>query len=149
MPVFALGAALGALLAYFFDRQNGRGRRAMLVDRTGAFARSGGRAAARTSAGVAAEAHGVSQKLQHREEQPKEFDDATLANKVRSEIFRDADAPKGDVVVNVQDGVVQLRGEVEGPELIDELVEQARKVQGVRDVENLLHTPGTEAPMHE
>jgi osmotically-inducible protein OsmY len=67
---------------------------------------------------------------------------------VRSEVFRDPHFPKGDVNVNVQDGVVQLRGEVERAELIDELVAQTHKVQGVRDVENLLHLPGTKAPMH-
>ena len=33
-------------------------------------------------------------------------------------------------------------------DLIDALVERAQKIQGVREVENLLHTPGTEAPMH-
>ena len=87
--------------------------------------------------------------MTHLQEEPKEFDDATLANKVRTEIFRAADAPKGDVSVNVQDGVVQLRGEVEQPELIKDLVEQTRKIQGVREVENLLHVPGTEAPMHQ
>jgi BON domain len=148
MPVFAFGTALGALLAYFFDPQNGTRRRNMLVDRTAGFFRSGGRQAARTGRAVAAETYGVSQKVTHLKEEPKEFDDATLANKVRTEIFRDADAPKGEVSVNVQDGVVQLRGEIKRPELIEELVEQTRKVQGVRDVENLLHVPGTEAPMH-
>jgi hypothetical protein len=34
-------------------------------------------------------------------------------------------------------------------ELIDELVDQTRKLRGVRDVENLLHLPGAQAPMHE
>ena len=34
------------------------------------------------------------------------------------------------------------------PGAIDALVERAQKIQGVREVENLLHTPGTEAPMH-
>ena len=149
MPIFAFGTALGALLAYFFDPQNGNGRRRMLVDRSGALFRSGGRRAGRAGRAVAAEAYSVSQKVTHLREEPKDFDDATLANKVRTEIFRDADAPKGAVTVNVQDGVVQLRGEVERPELIEELVAQTRKVQGVRDVENLLHTPGTAAPMHE
>lgn len=148
MPIFAFGTALGALLAYFFDPQNGRRRRAMLVDRAGAVARSGGRQAAHAGTGVSAQAYGVAQQVKHRQEEPKDFDDATLADKVRTEIFRDADAPKGDVVVNVQDGIVQLRGEVE-PQLIEDLVAQTRKVQGVRDVENLLHAPGTEAPMHE
>jgi osmotically-inducible protein OsmY len=49
----------------------------------------------------------------------------------------------------VQNGVVQLRGQVQRPDLVDTLVERTRKVQGVVDVENLLHLPGTEAPMHE
>ena len=149
MPVFAFGTALGALLAYFFDPQNGKRRRNMLVDRTGGFLRSGRRQAEQAGRAVAAEAYGVKEKVTHLQEEPKEFDDATLANKVRTEIFRAADAPKGDVSVNVQDGVVQLRGEVEQPELIEDLVEQTRKIQGVREVENLLHVPGTEAPMHQ
>ena len=76
-------------------------------------------------------------------------DDPTLKAKVESEIFRDADAPKDRVSVNSQYGVIQLRGEIESQELIDELVERARAVQGVREVENLLHVPGEPAPMHE
>jgi hypothetical protein len=149
MPVFAIGTALGALLAYFFDPQNGRRRRHELVDRTGARFRTGKRQVVRTGRYVAAEAHGVTQKVTHLKEEPKDYDDATLADKVRSEVFRDPHLPKGDVNVNVQDGVVQLRGELEQPELIEDLVERTRKVVGVRDVENLLHTPGTKAPMHE
>ncbi len=121
----------------------------MLRDRTAGFFRSGGRQAARAGRGVAAEAYGVSQKVQHLKEEPKDFDDATLANKIRSEVFRDPDVPKGQINVSVQDGVAQLRGQVPRPELIDDLVKQTRKVQGVREVENLLHLPGTEAPMHE
>src|ERR671935_1151782 len=93
--------------------------------------------------------YGMSQQVQHLKEEPKDFDDATLARKVETEIFRDADAPKGQVDVNVQDGVVQLRGEVRNPEQLNDLVEKARRVQGVRDVESLLHLPGTPAPMHE
>jgi hypothetical protein len=149
MPIFAFGTALGALLAYFFDPQNGKRRRNMLVGRGGGVLRSSGRRAERMGRGVAARGYGVKQKVTHLKEEPKEYDDATLADKVRTDIFRAADAPKGDVNVNVQDGVVQLRGQVEKPELIDDLVEQTRKIQGVRDVENLLHLPGTKAPMHE
>jgi osmotically-inducible protein OsmY len=149
MGVFALGGALGALLAYFFDPNSGSRRRHMLRDRAAGFFRSSGRQAARAGRGVAAEAYGVSQRVQHLKEQPKEFDDATLANKIRSQVFRDPDVPKGQLNVNVQNGVVQLRGEVARPDLIEDLVEQTRKVQGVREVENLLHLPGTQAPMHE
>jgi osmotically-inducible protein OsmY len=76
-------------------------------------------------------------------------DDVTLARQVESELFREESAPKGQISVNAANGVVQLRGEVEQPELIDELVQRAHSVQGVRDVENLLHLPGQEAPMHQ
>lgn len=149
MGVFAAGGALGALLAYFFDPNNGTRRRHMLRDRVGAFLRSGGRQTSQAGRAVAAEAHGFSQKVQHLKEEPKDYDDATLADQIRSEVFRDPSFPKGNVNVNVQEGIVQLRGEVPRPELIDDLVAQTRKVQGVRDVENLLHVPEAQAPMHE
>lgn len=66
-------------------------------------------------------------------------DDATLVDKVRSEIFRDVDIPTGKININAEEGKVVLRGEVDEPELIDQLAERTRKVQGVEDVENLLH----------
>ena len=146
--LLALGAALGAALAYLTDPSQGKRRRHELRDRSLALVRRGGRRAERAGRGVGARVYGMSQSVQHRHEEPKEFDDATLAQKVETEIFRPADVPKGRINVNVQNGIVQLRGEVDRPELIDELVDRTRDVQGVRDVENLLHLPGTEAPMH-
>jgi osmotically-inducible protein OsmY len=76
-------------------------------------------------------------------------DDVTLAQQVESELSREQHPAKGRISVNAANGVVQLRGEVEQPELIDELVQRAHSVQGVREVENLLHLPGQEAPMHQ
>ena len=76
-------------------------------------------------------------------------DDVTLSHQVESELFRSNTDVKGRVSVNAAEGVVQLRGEVDSPELIDGLVRQARSVRGVKDVENLLHTPGSQAPMHQ
>ncbi len=120
MPRFALGGAVGAALAYFFDPDNGRKRRKETIKRTAkAFRQTG------------------------RKGRP---DDVTLARKVESEIFRDAEVPARQINVNVEDGVVYLRGELEQPDLIEDLGAQARKVQGVRAVENLLHVPGEEAP---
>jgi len=143
MPLFALAGAIGAALAYFFDPDNGRRRRKQLFQRTGKAARQAGKRAG----DAAAKAEGVKQKATHRKEREKpQPDDATPARKVESEIFRDADIPKGKINVNVEDGVVYLRGELEQPDLIEDLGSQARKVQGVRDVENLLHAPGEEAP---
>jgi osmotically-inducible protein OsmY len=79
---------------------------------------------------------------------PKHYDDTTLKAKVESELFRDEHDVKGAVNVNAQEGVVQLRGELPSHDLIDALVARTRKIHGVKDVENLLHTTGTEAPMH-
>jgi hypothetical protein len=147
--LLALGAAIGVAIAYFLDPQSGRRRRNTTRDRTLATFRRAGRRGERMGRAVAAETYGMSQKVQHLREEPKEYDDVTLARKVETEIFREADAPKGRVNVNVVDGVVELRGEADTPEMINELVEKTRKVQGVRDVENLLHLPNTPAPMHE
>ena len=143
MKKIALGAALGAALPYAVRR------RRELQDRLVVLFRRATRKASRAGRAVYSEGYGAAKKMQHRREQPKDFDDATLADKVQSEIFRSFDAPKGTVNVNVQDGIVQLRGQLDRPELIDDLVEKARKVQGVREVENLMHTPGTPAPMHQ
>jgi osmotically-inducible protein OsmY len=143
----ALGAAIGAGIAFFFDPQNGKRRRNMLQDRTAGFFRQSGRRAERAGRAVAAEAYGVKQKATHlKEEEKPQPDDVTLARKVETELFRPADAPKGQVSVNVESGVVYLRGEVERPEIIKDLEDRARNVQGVREVENLLHLPGTPAP---
>src|SRR3954468_20851839 len=143
MPLFALAGAIGAALAYFFDPDNGRRRRKLAVDKAGKFARKAGQQAQ----GATAQAQGLKEKATHRSEQEKpQPDDVTLARKVESEIFRGADVPKGQINVNVEDGVVYLRGEGEQLDLIQDLAKQARKVQGVLAVENLLHVPGQEAP---
>jgi BON domain len=139
-------AGIVAGLMYFFDPQNGNRRRKMLLQRAGGLFRTGVRKGEQAGRTVGSQAHGVTQKVAHaRGDEPKDLTDETLKNKVETEIFRDADAPKGKVDVNVVDGVVYLRGEIE-PELIDDLVKAARKVSGVKEVENLLHTPGTPAP---
>jgi osmotically-inducible protein OsmY len=138
---------LGAALTYFFDPQQGRGRRAQARDRIAAFFRSRVRQSERIGRAASAQAEGVVQKAKHLQEEPKpQPDDVTLTRKVETEIFRDAKIPKGQINVNAENGKIYLRGEVGKPELIKDLEKRARKVQGVQDVENLLHLPGTEAP---
>jgi osmotically-inducible protein OsmY len=73
------------------------------------------------------------------------LNDPALARKVESEVFRDKNIPKGHINVNVEYGVVYLRGEVPDREIMDELVAHTRRVEGVRGVENLTHLPN-EAP---
>jgi len=79
---------------------------------------------------------------------PKQYDDATLKDKVESELFRDEHEIKGAININAQEGVVQLRGELPSQDLINALVTRTKQIHGVKDVESLLHLTGTEAPMH-
>jgi osmotically-inducible protein OsmY len=148
--VGGVGLAVGALLEFFLDKDRGRRRRKLAVDRTRGIANRTVRRAARARRGVVSTAYGLTMKATHLREQPKpQPDDATLARKVETEIFRPANAPKATVNVNAENGVVYLRGEVPRPELIEELVEKARKIRGVRDVRNLLHLPETSVQAKE
>jgi osmotically-inducible protein OsmY len=74
------------------------------------------------------------------------LNDPALASKVESEVFRDQEIPKGNISVNVEYGVVYLRGEVPDRDQMDALVARTRQVDGVRGVENLTHLPNEAAP---
>jgi hypothetical protein len=131
--------ALGAALTYFFDPENGKRRRKVTADRLAALVRRHGK---RMIKGTVAQTHALKQRATHVREEPKpQPDDVTLARKVETEIFRDADVPKGRINVNAEHGKIILRGEVDSAEMIDGLVQKARNVQGVQEVESLLHTP--------
>jgi hypothetical protein len=151
VALIAAGTAAAAwVAAFFFDKDNGRRRRKTAFDRTAGFFRRRAREAGRAGRGIAAETYGVAMKATHLREEPKpQPDDVTLARKVETEIFRPADVPKGKIDVNAENGVVYLRGEADTPQMIEELVERTQKVQGVKEVQNLLHLPKTPAPMKE
>jgi osmotically-inducible protein OsmY len=71
--------------------------------------------------------------------------DAELLETLRHRLRAGLDVPGNTIELTVADGVVELSGEVDTPELGDELVRRARAVPGVVRVENLLHLP--EAPV--
>jgi osmotically-inducible protein OsmY len=139
--VGAAGAA-GLLTGYFLDPDTGKRRRHIARDRALAILRRGSEAARNQAEYRANQVEGKIEaaKSKAAPERPAPNDQA-LADRVKSEIFRPEDAPKGSVNVNVQDGVVYLRGEVQRQDQIRKLIEQARSVDGVAGVENLLHTP--------
>ena len=146
---FLRGLLYGWLAAYFLDPQLGRGRRALARDRLLARGRRLLRRGGRAQRYAASTAYGKTRALLHRREAPKPVpDDATLAHKVESIIFRDAEVPKGQIAVNAEDSVVWLRGEVPDQAMLDALVQRTREIAGVRRVESLLHLPGQQAPMH-
>jgi osmotically-inducible protein OsmY len=78
--------------------------------------------------------------------QREPLDEVTLAHKVESELYRRARVPKGQISINAEDGVVFLRGVIDRQEDIERIGAAARQIAGVREVENLIHLPGTPAP---
>jgi osmotically-inducible protein OsmY len=151
LPSFVLGAAVGAGGYFFLDPQHGKRRQNTARDKALKYARMGSQEAARRAEYAVGAAKGaVQEQVPGGGEKPaKSLNDAALARKVETEIFRPQDVPKGKVSVNVEDGVVYLRGEVDQQDMIDRLGEEARKVEGVQGVKNLLHVPGAPAPMKE
>jgi osmotically-inducible protein OsmY len=149
MTALGAGTALGASVLYILDPVSGRRRRSIARDRVAGTVRRTWRNAARSVRGVRATGYGMSQRVQHLREQDKDLDDVTLAHKIETELFRDPDVPKGQINVNVHGGLVQLRGEVPSLDMLSDLVARTRRIQGVQEIENLLHLPGKPAPMHQ
>jgi len=68
-------------------------------------------------------------------------DDGVVKARVESELFRDDDVPKGDIVIDVVAGVVTVRGQVE-QRLVGDLPVRIAAVDGVVRVDSRLHAPG-------
>jgi osmotically-inducible protein OsmY len=149
LTTLLFGAAAGAAAAHFLDPDSGARRRNQLRDRAASKARSGAAQAQAQAKHAAGTVKGAASAVTPSPTKLEDVDDVTLARKVETEIFRPADAPKGDVSVDVQAGVVYLRGTVADEEWIERLADEARKVDGVQGVKNLLHPPGTPAPAAE
>jgi osmotically-inducible protein OsmY len=143
---YLIAGAAGLAAMYFLDPDRGKRRRAVLRDRTAGAARRVGAVSERTQRKVASDVYGVGQKVSHpATTQDEPANDATLAQKVMTDLFRDPDVPKGSINVNAENGVVQLRGTVESAELVLEIEGRVRRIAGVLDVENFLHLAGTGA----
>jgi BON domain len=142
------GIALGALLQYFLDRTAGRRRRHTARDRAISRIRRGERRAALRARRAESHALGIARRTVNaaRRGQREPLDEATLAHKVESELYRRARVPKGQISINAEDGYVFLRGVIDRQEDIERIGAAARQIAGVREVENLIHLPGTPAP---
>jgi hypothetical protein len=143
-----VSAAAGAGLMYFLDPDRGRRRRVIASDRFAGSIRSGVRRGERAGRAASAQAYGVTQRVMHAAHtEAAPANDAALKAKVETVLFADRSFPKGRVNVNVEDGRVVLRGELEHLDDITAAETRVRRIVGVRDVENLLHLPGTPARM--
>ena len=148
LPAWWLAAgATGAFAMYFLDPDSGRRRRNVTRDRLAGAVRRGWRAFGRTGRRLTAETYGLAQQAQH--VQPEHWsvpNDATLVQRVESELFRDPDVPKGRININAEAGMIALRGVLDRPEQIRAVENAVSRMPGVRGVQNLLHLPGTPVP---
>jgi hypothetical protein len=136
---------LGALAEYFIlDHEHAARHRHRARERGLAVLRRRSRDFARRAKYLEGVAQGVGYKTAHSlpgvggHKAPP--DDVTLTQKVESIAFREARVPKEHVNVNAEDGVVSLRGRLERDEQITQLVRATEAIEGVRSVNNLLHT---------
>jgi osmotically-inducible protein OsmY len=141
-----LGAAGGAVASLLLDPDRGRARRAQLTDQAAAIARRVVRSGTGVVNQVQSTVHGrVAAIRAEHTPSARPTDDATLTDRVRSIVFRDGAVPKGDLNVNVERGIVVLRGEIPDDEMRARLVSEVEAIDGVWSVRDLLHLPGEPA----
>ena len=141
----AIGA-VGAAAAFFLDPVSGRRRRHMLRDKLSSAFRGARERASRRGRYLRGRAAGALEEARRSETVRIPENDQVLTQKVESEAIGYEGVPSGRVNVNAEGGVVILRGQVDSPDDVVRLEKLVREVDGVRGVENLLHTPGTPAP---
>jgi hypothetical protein len=138
-----LGALLGAGLLYLFDPDRGRRRRSAARDRGLALVRNGLCTLGRFSRRFSAQLYGLARRAMHlTQETPRERvtpNDPTLAQRIKSQLYRDPAVPRDRLSINVEGGRVVLRGEVDDTSQIEKIARAVCNVPGVTDILNLLH----------
>jgi gas vesicle protein len=144
--VAAGGAIAGALAAFLLDPDRGRSRRARYLDQAAAAVRRGARQAQQAGRAARSTFEGRLDAVSADRASAPDLNDAALAQKVETQLFRNRRALKGTVNINVEGGVVVLRGEVPDDGTREALETRAARIDGVWSVRNLLHLPGEPAP---
>lgn len=127
--------AVGAVAAYLLDPDNGKARRARAKDQAAAAVRSLGEQTSAQATYQRNVVEGWIHETKSARRPPREFDDETLVQKVRSEVLGNWTANgHPPVKAEVSDGTVTLTTALsEGPTQ-EELVRRVRQVEGVKDV---------------
>lgn len=134
----------GAAAAYFGDPELGRTRRAKTKDQVAAALRRAKGQVEQRKQYIESTVAGRAQAARTQSTAPT--DDKTLVDKVKSEVLGQPQFSALDVVVDANEGVVVLRGEVPDGELAGQLEQAVGRVTGVQRVESYVHTPGQPAP---
>src|SRR5205807_702668 len=107
------GAVFGAIAVYFLDPERGHARRAKFIDWSGARLRRGGRALNQMRTRTGSSAAAFPQRMVSLRSGRRPADDLTLRDRVESEVFGNPEVPKGRINLDVESGVVTLRGQVD------------------------------------
>lgn len=139
-----VGMALGAAGAYYFDPDRGRSRRAQHRDQLISKGRSTTEDIEQRARYRRGQLEGARARADGRG-QLRPQDDVDIKQGVQQELSRTG-VDVADVVIDVTDGVVGLRGQVTEPadQKVVELA--AAGVPGVEQVDSWLHLPGQPAP---
>lgn len=145
--ITAASVAAGAIAAYLLDPDNGRARRARTKDQ----AKAGMRSLTETVSQKATYQRNVAQGWVHEAigaiKPERSFDDATLVQKVRSEILGTwSNEGNPPVDLTVSDGDVTLITDLADSSERQELLRRVKRVEGVRDVTFRNVATGTGGP---
>ncbi len=131
-----LGMGIGAALMYFLDPEQGRRRRALVVDRSTHYARGARDAQERLTRDAANRVRGALANIRQLVEPEEAVDDGILIERVRAalgHVIADVHA----IDVRAHEGRVVLKGPVRQEE-VGEIVACAERVRGVKSVDNRL-----------
>lgn len=132
------GVGIGVAIGYLFDPVSGRGRRVRLRDQANSRIRRSLRGVRQQAKYQVGQAQGLAHAVTKRS--PVDVDEPTLIQKVRSEAVGPSAVRSHAIEVQLDDGVVVLRGSEHDRDAILDLVERVESVPGVRQVRNEIST---------
>lgn len=135
--LIGIGAAFGALLAYLFDPDRGRSRRARLSDQAAARGRDLTGTVRQTAEYQKGVAKGIIHDASGAFRPDNVYDDETLMQKVRSEALGYWDG-SDSIEIDITDGKVELSGSVRDSASHDQLLSLIRDVEGVGLIDDRL-----------
>jgi len=139
-----VGVGVGALAAYYCDRERGHARRTRDADRAWANLRRRRRQAASRARYEAGRVEGEAA-IRAGAGRFHPTDDRALAEHLRA-VLSGLDLDTSDVNLEVVEGVVRLRGQVADRAASTRVAAVVGAEPGVRYTESLLHLPGEPAP---
>lgn len=149
MRSLVIGGLVGAAIAYLFDPVSGRGRRTRLRDQAMSEMRKTRERAEAKKRHLSNIARGTVSEIASPGPENREPDDATLTQRIQSEVFGSPDVPKDRIALTVVGGIAELRGELDAQEDVDALFIRVSAVPGVRGVRNFMRIHGADAPNKE